>query len=94
MAAGYDQDTVRWASEQARLLRTRQSDLLDLEQLADEIEDLGKTEKRELQSRMAVLLAHLLEWPAAVVEAAGLDRGGLGECPHRSGSRDGPGPVP
>ena len=35
---------------------------LDIEHLADEIEDVGKSEKRELASRMAVLLAHLLKW--------------------------------
>ena len=35
---------------------------LDIEHLADEIDDVGKSEKRELASRMAVLLAHLLKW--------------------------------
>ena len=35
---------------------------LDIEHLADEIEDVGKSEKREFASRMAVLLAHLLKW--------------------------------
>jgi hypothetical protein len=35
---------------------------LDIEHLADEIEDVGKSEKRELASRVAVLLAHLLKW--------------------------------
>jgi hypothetical protein len=35
---------------------------LDLEHLAEEIEDVGKSEQRELASRMAVLLAHLLKW--------------------------------
>ena len=62
MATGYDQDVVAWAVEQARLIRTGQFDQLDLEHIADEIEDVGKSEKRELASRLAVLLAHLLEW--------------------------------
>ena len=35
---------------------------LDIEHLADEIEDVGKSEKRDLANRMAVLLAHLLKW--------------------------------
>jgi hypothetical protein len=60
--AGYDQDVIAWANEQARLLRTGQFDRLDIEHLADEIEDVGKSEQRELASRMAVLLAHLLKW--------------------------------
>lgn len=58
----YDDDVVAWASEQARLLRAGRFDLLDIEHLADEIEDVGKSEQRELASRMAVLLAHLLKW--------------------------------
>ena len=35
---------------------------LDIEHIAEEIEDVGKSERRELKSRMAVLLAHLLKW--------------------------------
>lgn len=58
----YDQDIVAWANEQARLLRTGQFDLLDLVHLADEIEDMGKGEHRELANRMTVLLAQLLKW--------------------------------
>ncbi len=53
---------ILWSQEQARLLRARRFAELDIEHLADEIEDVGKSEKRELASRMAVLLAHLLKW--------------------------------
>lgn len=59
---GYHDDIIAWSSEQARLLRARRFDLLDLEHLAEEIEDVGKSEQRELASRIAVLLAHLLKW--------------------------------
>ena len=58
----YHVDIVAWANEQARLIRSKQFDLLDLEHIAEEIEDVGKSEQRELASRMAVLLAHLLKW--------------------------------
>jgi len=58
----YDQDAHAWAFEQARLLRAGRFDLLDIEHLAEEIEDIGKSEQRELTNRMAVLLAHLLKW--------------------------------
>lgn len=64
MPVGYDQDVMAWAIEQARLIRAGRLDQLDLEHIADEIEDVGKSEKRELASRMAVLLAHLLKWQA------------------------------
>lgn len=60
--AHYDTDVVAWASEQARLIRAGRFDLLDLEHIAEEIEDVGKSEQRELMSRMAVLLSHLLKW--------------------------------
>lgn len=58
----YEQDTNAWAYEQARLLRAGRFELLDVGHLAGEIEDVGKSEQRELASRMAVLLAHLLKW--------------------------------
>jgi len=58
----YEADIVAWANEQARLVRTGQFELLDLEHIAEEIEDVGRSEQRELASRMAVLLCHLLKW--------------------------------
>ncbi|WP_295405410.1 DUF29 domain-containing protein [uncultured Thiocystis sp.] len=58
----YERDVIAWANEQASLLRAGRFDLLDIEHLAEEIEDVGKSEQRELASRMAVLLAHLLKW--------------------------------
>jgi hypothetical protein len=58
----YEADIVAWANEQARLVRTGQFELLDLEHIAEEIEDVGKSEQRELASRMTILLAHLLKW--------------------------------
>ncbi len=62
MPATYDSDVVAWADEQAHFIRTGQFGRLDLAHIADEIEDVGKSERRELVSRMAVLLAHLLKW--------------------------------
>lgn len=58
----YDQDIIAWAKEQAQCLRAKRFDLLDIEHLAEEIEDVGKSEQRELMHRMAILLAHLLKW--------------------------------
>lgn len=62
MPIKYEDDIVAWANEQARLLRAGRFDLLDLPHLAEEIEDVGKSEQRELANRMAILLAHLLKW--------------------------------
>jgi len=58
----YDKDIVAWANEQAQLLRARRFDLLDIEHLAEEIEDVGKREQQELANRMAKLLAYMLKW--------------------------------
>ncbi len=62
MGTKYETDVVAWANEQAQLIRDRKFALLDLEHIAEEIEDVGKSEQRELANRMAVLLAHLLKW--------------------------------
>lgn len=62
MGTLYDTDIVAWAAEQAEILRARQWNALDLEHIAEEIEDVGKHEKSELGSRFAVLIAHLLKW--------------------------------
>jgi len=70
----YQDDIVVWANEQARLIRAGRFDLLDLEHIAEEIEDVGKSEQRELSRRMAVLLAHLLN----VAVSAGAARGSVG----------------
>jgi Domain of unknown function DUF29 len=58
----YEKDVILWSQEQARALRDRDFSRLDIEHLADEIEDVGKSEKRELANRVAVLLLHLLKW--------------------------------
>jgi hypothetical protein len=56
----HDQDFYAWDNEQA-LLRTGRLSQADTEHIADEIESIGKTEKRELVSRLRVLLLHLLK---------------------------------
>ncbi len=58
----YDRDFYAWSKEQAALLRSGKLSEADLEHIAEEIESMGKTEKRELISRLAVLLAHMLKW--------------------------------
>ncbi len=62
MRTNYETDVVAWANEQAGFVRAGRFDQLDLKHIAEEIEDVGKSEQRELASRMAVLLAHLLKW--------------------------------
>jgi len=58
----YDQDFYAWANEQAGLLRAGRSSEADIEHIAEEIESIGRSEKRELVSRLTEALLHLLKW--------------------------------
>ena len=58
----YQTDFYSWTQEQARLLRERRFDDLDLDNLVDEVASVGASEKREIRRRLKVLIAHLLKW--------------------------------
>ncbi len=58
----YETDYYTWTQETARLLRSGRMDEIDREALAEEVEDLGKSEKRALASQFKRLHAHLLKW--------------------------------
>jgi len=58
----YDTDFYAWTQAQAQYLKAGKWEHLDLENLAEEIESLGKREKQELRNRLRVLLGHLLKW--------------------------------
>jgi hypothetical protein len=60
----YERDFFAWANQQASLLRAGQFAQADVEHIAEEIESMGRSEKRELLSRLAILLMHLLKWQA------------------------------
>ena len=59
---GYEQDFYAWTQRAAEMLRARRFDEADIEHVAEEIEDMGRRDVRELNSRMRVLLVHLLKW--------------------------------
>lgn len=58
----YDQDFFAWSEEQGRILKTRTTVGLDWDNLAEEIESLGRSQRAEIRNRMVVLLHHLLKW--------------------------------
>jgi len=58
----YEQDYYAWTKEQAAKLRAGRVTEIDLEDLAEEIESMGRSEWYELVNRLAVLSAHLLKW--------------------------------
>jgi hypothetical protein len=61
----YERDYYTWTQEQARALREHRIEELDWTNVAEEIEDLGKSEKRALRSRLVRLLEHLLKFSHA-----------------------------
>ncbi|MBV8094302.1 MAG: DUF29 domain-containing protein [Acetobacteraceae bacterium] len=62
----YERDVYRWAQEQAAALRkaanTGSNLPIDWENVAEEIESVGRSEKHELENRLLVLINHLLKW--------------------------------
>ena len=58
----YDQDFYQWTQEQAGLLKAGALSQLDVENLIEEVESMGKSQKKELLSRLTILLMHLLKW--------------------------------
>ncbi len=58
----YELDFFEWTLRNAELLRSSQFDEADVSHIAEEIEDMGKRDQRELESRLEVLLRHLLKW--------------------------------
>ena len=58
----YERDFHAWAGEQADLLREGRLSAADVAHIAEELEDLGRSQRSELTSRLAVLLLHLLKW--------------------------------
>ena len=58
----YESDFYAWANQQAALLRAGRLAEADIENIAEEIESMGRSERRELVNRLAVLLQHLLKW--------------------------------
>jgi len=58
----YETDFYGWIQHQAGILRAGNFASLDLDNLIEEIDSMGKRQKQELRSRLSVLLAHLLKW--------------------------------
>ncbi|MCP1438488.1 hypothetical protein J3D56_001924 [Erwinia persicina] len=62
MASQYENDFYGWTLEQAELLQAGNLAQLDKGNLLEEIRSMGNSERRELESRLEVLLMHLLKW--------------------------------
>jgi Domain of unknown function DUF29 len=60
--SGYDEDFVLWTERQAALIRAGRFELVDWNNVAEEIESLGSSDRRQLRHRLEVLMMHLLKW--------------------------------
>jgi Domain of unknown function DUF29 len=58
----YDTDFAEWTRQNAELLRSGRASEADLAHIAEEIEDMGKRERRSLYHRLIRLIEHLLKW--------------------------------
>ena len=58
----YQTDFQAWTKEQIEILRNQEWHKLDLENLIEEIDTLGRQQRQELRNRLAILMGHLLKW--------------------------------
>ena len=56
----YDADLFLWTEEQARLLREKRFDELDLSNLVEEVEGVCKSQRSEIENRLVIIVVHLL----------------------------------
>ena len=75
----YERDFYAWTQEQAAKLRARAHDDIDWENAAEEIETLGRSDKREVRNRLIIILAHLLKWQFQPGKRSSGWRGSLAE---------------
>ena len=83
----YDEDFFEWTRRNTKLLRAGHLDQADIEHIAEEIEDMGKRDLKEVNSRVQVLVRHLLKWQLqpekksrSWVRTIGSQRNELAQC--------------
>ena len=62
LSALYESDETAWLDEMAEIIRSGRTEELDYEHLAEFLTDMAKRDRREVMSRLKILLAHLLKW--------------------------------
>jgi len=58
----YEKDVNEWIVSQIQLLESGKVELIDIEHLIEELQDMGKSNRRELSNHLKILIAHLLKW--------------------------------
>jgi hypothetical protein len=75
MSDPYEDDIAAWSERQADALRRRASNEIDWDNVAEEIESLGRSDRREIRNRLAVICEHLLKWQFQPEQRSGSWRG-------------------
>jgi hypothetical protein len=60
----YEQDFYAWTKEQAGALRTHRPNAIDWQHIAEALESMGGSERREMENRLRLIIMHLLKWRA------------------------------
>ncbi|MEJ1160274.1 DUF29 domain-containing protein [Prosthecomicrobium sp. N25] len=79
----YDGDYYAWTQDQGERLKAHRPEGLDWENLAEEVESFGRSQKREIESSLTVLLAHLLKWEHQPTRRSGSWRATIAELRDR-----------
>jgi len=83
LALEYERDIHAWTLHQMELLRRRQFAEMDVEHLIEELETMANRDKHELESRLAILIAHLLKWQYQSDKRSGSWEGSIIEQRYR-----------
>lgn len=62
MSISHNKDFHAWCLDQVTFLERRELQNIDWENLIQEIQSMGASERQELENRLCVLFAHLLKW--------------------------------
>ncbi|HZZ62126.1 MAG TPA: DUF29 domain-containing protein [Roseiarcus sp.] len=79
----YESDLFEWTKAQADALRRRASNELDWDNLAEEIETLGRSNRHQIESRLENLILHLLKWKYRPELRCGSWRSSIREARYR-----------
>lgn len=92
----YDQDYVQWIEATLQQLRQGNYEQVDWENLLEEIEDMGKGERRSLENNLVIVLLHLLKWQFQPEHRTGSWSGSIAEHRRRIAKllKDSPSLIP
>ncbi len=79
----YEADYLKWIETTVEKLRVRDYSNIDWENLIEEIETIGRSERRSLESNLVVVLTHLLKWQYQPEFRSGSWKGSIAEYRRR-----------